>query len=147
VSDGSPQVVGCLDSVAFSPGLCSITLHSIQSPHTASGGILWPLYWMKHGGFDNLFVLVGVDLCFDSCTEWVAGLESFGLEHCCLRSVDESRDIGNEVSLLDILNGSVTTVHSLKLISMAGIRPESVKDTIQACCASLQHLHLSEICQ
>jgi len=45
------------------------------------------------------------------------------------------------------LKGSVTTIRSLKLVSVVGISPESVKDTIQACYASLEHLHLSEVCQ
>ncbi|KIM81814.1 hypothetical protein PILCRDRAFT_8481 [Piloderma croceum F 1598] len=149
VSDGSAQVASYLDSVAFAPGLRSITLRSMQSLHAAPGGILWPLYWMKHGGFDNLkhFVLVGVDLYFDSGTEWISSLESFELEHCCLRFVGESGDDGIKVSLLHVLSGSVTTIRSLKLVSVAGISPESVKDTIQACYASLEHLHLSEVCQ
>ena len=148
-SDGSAQVASYLDTVAFSPGLRSIALHSMQSSHGAPGGISWPLHWMKHGGFDNLkhFVLIGVDLYFDSNTEWVSGLESFELEHCHLRSVDTSGGNSNKVSLLHVLKGSVATLRSLKLVSIVGICPESVKGTIQACSASLQHLHLSEVCQ
>lgn len=149
VSDGSVQVASYLDSVGFSPGLRSISLRSMQSPHAAPGRMSWPLYWMKHGGFDNLrhFVLVGVNLHFDSGAMWISSLESFELEHCCLRLVGESGDNGVEVSLLDILGGSVSTMLSLKLVSVAGISPESVRDTIEKCRASLEHLHLSEICQ
>jgi hypothetical protein len=148
ISDGSAQVASYLDSVAFSPGLRSISLRSMQSPYAAPGGISWPLYWMKHGGFDNLrhFALVGVNLHFDSGAMWISSLESFELEHCCLRLV-ESGDNGIEVSLLDVLGGSVSTMRSLKLVSVAGISPESVRDTIEKCRTSLEHLHLSEICQ
>jgi len=126
MSSGSVQVANYLD---YSPGLRSIALRSM---HAAPGGISWPLYWTKHGGFHNLkhFVLVGVDLYFDSGTEWVASLESFEIEHCCLRSVGESGGTGKEVSLLHVLKGSVTTICSLKLVSMGGISPETVKDTI-----------------
>jgi hypothetical protein len=129
MSARSAQVASYLDSVAFSPGLQSITLHSMQSPHGTPGGISWPLHWMKHGGFDNLkhFVLAGVNLYFDSYTKWVSGLESFELEHFHLGSINTSGGNGNEVSLLHVLGGSVATLHSLKLVSIVGICLESVK--------------------
>jgi hypothetical protein len=149
VGDGSAQVASDLDSVAFSPGLQLITLHSMQSSHGAMRRILWPLHWMKHGDFDNLkhFALIGVNLYFNSHTEWVSGLESFELEHCHLYSVDTSRGNGNRVSLLHVLQGSVATLHSLKLVSIVGVCLESVKGVIRAHSALLQHLHLSEVCQ
>jgi hypothetical protein len=59
-------------------------------------GISWPIHWMKYGGFYNLkhLVLAGVNLHFDSGADWVS---SFVLEHCSLRSVTQSGDVGDEI--------------------------------------------------
>jgi hypothetical protein len=84
-----------------------------------STGISWPLHWMKYGGFCNLkhLVLAVVNLHFDSGADWVS---SFVLEHCSLRSVTQSGDVGDEISLLNVLDGSFTVVCSLKLTYLRG---------------------------
>jgi hypothetical protein len=142
-SNGSAEGVSHFESMAFSPGLRSIAVRSAQSSMASPRAMPWPLYWMKHDGLFNLkhFLLAGVDLHFDSTAEWVSGLESFTLEHCHVHSSGE-----NSVSLLHVLKGSQATLRSLRLTSVEGVSPESVKDTIHAC-PSLEHLRLSNVCQ